>query len=76
MSMRSSTGKRTLKFRDIYQERLLFPVKKIMQHLKRRKVGFPLWRNFYVRKHVNLKGVNEIEAMKEESRVEVKLNEF
>ena len=42
-----------------------------MQHLKGSKVGFPVWRNFYERTPVNLKGVHGIEAMSEVSRVDV-----
>lgn len=46
-----------------------------MQRLKGRKIGFPVWRNFYERTHVNLKGVNEIEAMSEVSHVDVKVGQ-
>ena len=46
-----------------------------MQHLKGRKVGFPVRRNFYEHTHVNLKGVHEIEAMSEVSRVDVKVGQ-
>lgn len=46
-----------------------------MQHLQGSKVGFPVWRNFYERTDVNLKGVNEIEAMSEVSRVDVKVGQ-
>ena len=34
-----------------------------------------MWRNSYERTHVNLKGVNEIEAMSEVSRVDVKVGQ-
>lgn len=48
-----------------------------MQHLiiKGRKVGFPVWRNFYERTHVNLKGVHGIEAVSEVSHVDVKVGQ-
>ena len=46
-----------------------------MQHIKGSKVGFPVWRNFYERTHVNLKGVHGIEAMSEVSRVDVKVGQ-
>lgn len=46
-----------------------------MQHLKGSKVGFPVWRNFYERTPVNLKGVHGIEAMSEVSRVDVKVRQ-
>lgn len=46
-----------------------------MQQLKGRKVGFPVWRNFYERTHVNLKGVHGIEAVSEVSRVDVKVGQ-
>lgn len=64
-----------LNFEIFPHERSLFPVKKIMQHLKGSKVGFPVWRNFYERTHVNLKGVHGIEAMSEVSRVDVKVGQ-
>lgn len=34
-----------------------------------------MWRNFYERTHVNLKGVHGIEAMSEVSRVDVKVGQ-
>lgn len=46
-----------------------------MQHIKGSKVGFPVWRNFYERTHVNLKGVHGIEAMSEVSHVDVKVGQ-
>ena len=47
-----------------------------MQHIKERKVaGFPAWRNFYERTHVNLKSVHGIEAVSEVSRVDVKVGQ-